>query len=176
VVLAIASTFREFLRGAISQTAVRPPRITLHRPLMKFGENTDTASWSHASNGLSMTATSPIAVVLHAYRVDGRLDSVRTQMAGQSYKVRYTYTTAGLLDSVVPSGAGLAWQARSYRYHSTKFTLDSICLGTLVTQTATNHVGQMTTVTLPGGDVVTRRTTSVHSEGISRPRRRTKRP
>ena len=130
---------------------------------MKFGENTDTASWSHASNGLSMTATSPIAVVLHAYRVDGRLDSVRTQMAGQSYKVRYTYTTAGLLDSVVPSGAGLAWQARSYRYHSTKFTLDSIRLGTLVTQTATNHVGQMTTVTLPGGDVVTRRTTSVHS-------------
>jgi RHS repeat-associated protein len=140
----------------------------LHRLTTKVGSETADETWTYSPNGRVVTGSNAIVTQTWHYGLSGVLDSAKTAFAGMPanpYRVRYTYTPAGLLDSVIPTGAGISFQTRTYEYDASKFTLDTIRLGTLVTDISTNNDGQPTSVRLPGGEAMTYRFTVMHSEG-----------
>jgi hypothetical protein len=66
-------------------------------------------------------------------------------------------------DSVIPSGGGIAFHARQYVWNVRRGTLTTINLGTASTAVGNDADGLPETVTLPGGDQVTRRYTAAHT-------------
>ncbi len=131
----------------------------LHRDTSKTGTNTDIDRWSYSTNGLIVTATSPITTETSYFNVHGQPDSVVTLMAGQTFWRRYHYTSVGMLDSVAVSGGGIAFRSRKYVIDTTQFTVASIRLGTTTagsTSLAYNKSLQMTSITLRGGAHVAR--------------------
>ncbi|MGH7429362.1 MAG: hypothetical protein ACREJ4_13555 [Candidatus Methylomirabilaceae bacterium] len=76
-----------------------------------------------------LSGTSPVSVETAYLGVSARPDSVKTVLAGPVFMRRYTYSAAGLVDSVIPGGAGLAWTPRQYVYNAARGTLSGIRLG-----------------------------------------------
>jgi YD repeat-containing protein len=136
----------------------------LHRPTGKSGTNTATESWAYPSDTV-VVATSPVAVDTVVANRQGQLLRATTLMAGQNYVRRYTYTAAGALDSIIPSGGGIAFQARRYVWNLRRGTLSEIKLGAGPASTAVAYTpdGLAASVTLPGGDQVMRDYTSTHA-------------
>jgi RHS repeat-associated protein len=133
-----------------------------HRRTIKSGVNTTTDTWAYPSDTVIVAANSVSVDTLVANR-HGQLQHVSTVLAGQYYRRRYVYTSAGALDSVIPSGA-VAFHPRQYVWNLRRGTLTDIKLGTASTGLASNADGFPQVFTLPGGDQVTLRYTSTHSE------------
>jgi len=136
----------------------------LHRRTSKSGTHTKTEAWAYPSDTV-VVATSPLAVDTVLANRQGQLVRASTVMAGQNYVRRYTYTAAGALDSVIPSGGGMAFQARKYVWNLRRGTLTEVKLGASPAKTARafNADGRLESVTFPGGDQVTRGYTSTHA-------------
>ena len=135
-----------------------------HRATNKSGTNTATESWAYPSDTV-VVATSPVAVDTVLANRLGQLLRASTVMAGQLYVRRYTYTTAGALDSVIPSGGGIAFQARKYVWNLGRGTLTAIKLGLSPDSTRVAYTadGLLASVTLPGGDQITRSHSPLHT-------------
>ncbi|MGH8223512.1 MAG: RHS repeat domain-containing protein [Woeseiaceae bacterium] len=136
----------------------------LHRPTSKSGAvNTTTETWAYPSDTV-IVATSPVAVDTVVANRHGQLLHLSTVMASQHYKRRYTYTTAGALDSVIPTGAGIAFQTRNYIWNMRRGILSEIKLDTAST-TISSYKDRLPHIrTLLGGDQVTQNYTPGHGE------------
>jgi len=137
----------------------------LHRRTSKSGTNTATESWAYPNDTL-LVATSPVALDSLVSSRYGQLLQVTTSMAGQTYKRLYRYTSAGALDSMIPSGAGITFQARHYTWNLRLGTLTGIKLGPAAagsTSIVADRDGLASTVTLNGGDVLTQNHNSLHA-------------
>ena len=136
-----------------------------HRVTGKSGTNTDATSWGYSADGRIVRATSPWAVDSQFFSSAGRLDSVRTKLASQTFTQRFRYTIVGALDSVTITGGGVTFLARKYLWNAQSSSLSSIRLGgggnTSLTR---NKDRQLTSTVLPGADAIARVYTSVHAE------------
>lgn len=136
-----------------------------HRVTGKSGTNTDATSWGYSADGRIVRATSPWAVDSQFFNTSGKLDSVRTKLASQTFTQRLRYTTVGALDSVTITGGGVTFLARKYIWNAQSGSLSSIRLGgggnTSLIQ---NKDQQLTSTVLPGADAIARAYTSVHAE------------
>jgi YD repeat-containing protein len=136
-----------------------------HRVTGKSGTNTDATSWGYSADGRIVRATSPWAVDSQFFSAAGRLDSVRTKLASQTFTQRFRYTTGGALDSVAITGGGVTFLTRKYRWRTLSGTLDTIQLGGGgYTSLIWNKDQQLTSTVLPGADMISRVYTSVHAE------------
>ena len=121
----------------------------------KFGPNADSVSWTYAhTSARTVAGTSPVATETQYLNAQGQPDSVRTQIAGQTFWVRSRYTTTGQLDSVVPTGASISFLARKYLYNAQRGTLDSIRLGGVTTGLGYDANFQRDLMTRPSGEQV----------------------
>ncbi|MGH7613079.1 MAG: RHS repeat domain-containing protein [Gemmatimonadales bacterium] len=136
-----------------------------HRVTGKSGTNTDVTSWGYSADGRIVRATSPWAVDSQFFSAAGRLDSIRTKLASQTFTQRFRYTTVDALDSVLITGGGVTFLSRKYRWNAKSGTLDSIRLGGGGnTSLVRNKDQQLTVSVLPGADAISRVYTSVHAE------------
>lgn len=136
----------------------------LHRRTGKSGTNTATESWNYPSDtvvvAVSSVATDSLLINRH-----GQLLRAATLMAGQHYVRRYTYTSAGALDSVIPAGGGIVFQARQYVWNLGRGTLTNIKLGATPAVTGLSYTpdGLTAATTLPGGEQITMGYTNTHA-------------
>ena len=137
-----------------------------HRMTSKSGTNTDAVTWSYP-NDTVMVGASPWAVDTQFFSRVGRLDSVRTNLASQSFTQRFRYTTVGALDSVQVVGGGITFLTRKYVWETNAGKLSAIRLGSGGSTTlGTNRDGQLTSTTLPGGGQISRSYTPVHDDAL----------
>jgi RHS repeat-associated protein len=136
----------------------------LHRPTGKSGTNTATESWAYPSDTV-VVDSSAVAIDTLVTNRYGQSLRASTLLAGQYYVRRYTYTAAGALDSVIPSGGGITFQARHYVWNLQRGALTNINLGPGPSSTATTYTldGLAASVTFPGGEVVNFGYTSTHA-------------
>jgi RHS repeat-associated protein len=142
---------------------------TGHRPSQKSGDSTSTESWAYPSDTAVVTTvvTNGIQTSQDTAIVNRHGQAVRasTVIAGQVFPRRYVYTSVGLLDSVIPSGGGVAFHTRKYKRNSRSGNLEEIRLGTDTTRFVNNSDGLPTMVILPGADTVFHGYTPGHAEG-----------
>ena len=125
----------------------------LHRLTNKSGSNTATETWAYPSDTV-IVATSPMAQDTFVVNRHGQAVRAVTVMAGRAFVRRAVYTTAGFLDSILPSANGLTFQTRNYVWSTQRGVLKTIKLGTATTQIDNNASGLPATTTFPGGDAV----------------------
>jgi RHS repeat-associated protein len=101
----------------------------LHRPTQKAGTNADTFQWTFSTDGLLVTATSPVSVETSYLNPRGQSDSVKTVLDGTTFWRRYHYTAIGMADSVAPSGGTIAFRSRKYTFDPALLTVTGIRLG-----------------------------------------------
>lgn len=136
----------------------------LHRRLSRSGPPGADATWSYSADGRVVTDSNTTARQVAYYRANGWLDSTRTTLLdvpSQVYAVRYTYTAAGLVDSVIPSGP-IPFTKRRLQYNTARGILSQIRLGGLTTTLTKNSDNVTTTVTLPGADQVSQTIMATH--------------
>jgi RHS repeat-associated protein len=134
-----------------------------HRMTNKLGTNTDTTSWTYSTDGLLATARSPWAVDSQFISPLGRVDSIRTTLASQTFTQRFRYTTGGAVDSVQVTGGGITFLTRKYVWDTNAGRLSGIRLGGGATTSLTaNRDGQITIQTWPGGPPISSIFTPVH--------------
>jgi RHS repeat-associated protein len=134
----------------------------LHRPTSKTGSHSAAESWSYSTDGRSGKSVSPVATDSVFLSILGRPDSLKTFMAGQTYRRLYHYTPAGQLDSVGITGGGIAFLSRRYVYNAAQGTLTGIKLAGAETDFSLNRDFQPATVTFPGGEQVNQQFYSLH--------------
>ena len=134
----------------------------LHRRTSKSGTNTATESWAYP-NDTVVVATSPVSVDTVLANRYSQVLRVTSVMGGQAYVRRYTYGAGVRLDSVIPSGGGITFQARKYIWNVGRGWLNEIKLGAAPTTVIAQSVeGMPQGMTLPGGDAVSYSTNSLH--------------
>lgn len=140
-----------------------------HRPGQKSGDSTSTESWAFPSDTVVVATvttnsiqTSQDTAIINRH---GQAIRASTVIAGQVFARRYVYTSVGSLDSVIPSGGGVAFHNRKYRWNSRTGNLEEIRLGTDTTRLVNNSDGLPTTVILPGADSIFHSYTPGHAEG-----------
>jgi len=137
-----------------------------HRLTSKSGTNTDATSWAYPTDTV-VVSSSPWATDSQFFSRVGRLDSIRTKLASQTFTQRFRYTTAGALDSVQVTGGGIAFLTRKYIWDTGAGRLSAIRLGGGgSTSLGTNRDGQLTQQTLPGQPSISRSFTPLHDDAI----------
>ena len=134
-----------------------------HRPTQKSGDTTTTETFVYPSDTV-VVATNPTSVDTAIVSRHGQPVRAATVIAGQVFVRRYVYTVIGRLDSVVPSGGGIALRARKYIWNNRTGNLTSIRFGNDTTQIVRDRDGLATSIAVHGSET-DNSYTSGHKEG-----------
>jgi len=133
---------------------------SLHRLTARTG--TFAAGWSYGNHGRVVTdSVAGVSTEVVYSALFGSPDSVLTTMGGKAFALRYLYTQAGVVDSVVQAAAGLTFLGRAYGYEFARGLLDTIRVNGQPTFFVYDNTGQPTQTILPGGDAISRQYTSL---------------
>jgi len=136
----------------------------LHRPTSKSGVNTPSESWQYTGQERVLTATSPVSTETTYLNLNGLPDSAKTTFTGlaATFTRSYSYTPAGLRNTLSITGGSLPFQARSYGYNTGLGVLSSLGVGTATTSVTVNNDQLPTSIHWPAGDSVSYSWTATH--------------